>query len=130
MITSVNKGGIYLTSLEEAKAVATALNAKKAQDIKAIRIAEVTSIADYFVIASATNTTQVKALADAVEEHMTKLGIEPRCVEGYVAATWVVLDYYDVLVHIFCGETRGFYALERLWSDGKDVDLTDIITED
>ena len=119
-----------MTSLEMTKSIATALDAKKAQDIKAIHIAGVTSIADYFVIASATNTTQVKSLADAVEVQMTKLGYEPKCVEGYVAATWVVLDYCDVIVHIFCGETRGFYSLERLWSDGEAVDLTDIITED
>lgn len=119
-----------MTSLEMTKAIAAALDAKKAQDIKAIKISEVTSIADYFVIASATNTTQVKALSDGVEEELTKLGCEPKCVEGYVSASWIVLDYYDVIVHIFCGETRGFYSLERLWSDGEPVDLADIITED
>lgn len=119
-----------MTSLEMTRKIAAILDAKKAQDIKAIQIAKVTSIADYFLIASATNTSQVKALADEVEVKMKELGSEPRCVEGYVSASWVVLDYYDVIVHIFCGETRGFYSLERLWSDGVPVDLTDIITED
>ncbi|WP_312641956.1 ribosome silencing factor [Hydrogenoanaerobacterium sp.] len=119
-----------MTSLEMTKKIASVLDAKKAQDVKAIHIAKVTSIADYFIIASATNTTQVKALADEVEDQMTKLGYEPKCVEGYVSASWVVLDYYDVIVHIFCGETREFYSLERLWSDGAPIDLSDVLTED
>ncbi|MBC8545521.1 ribosome silencing factor [Clostridiaceae bacterium NSJ-31] len=119
-----------MTSLEMTKKIASVLDAKKAQDIKAIRIADVTSIADYFLIASANNTTLVKALADEVEDQMTKLGYEPKCVEGYVSASWIVLDYYDVIVHIFCGETRSFYSLERLWSDGQPVDLADVLTAD
>lgn len=119
-----------MTSLETAKKIASFLDAKKAQEIRAIRIAEVTSIADYFVIASASNTTQVKSLADEVEMQMTKLGVEPKCVEGYVSASWIVLDYYDVIVHVFCGETRQFYSLERLWSDGEQIDLSDVLTED
>ena len=119
-----------MTSLELTKKIASILDAKKAKDIEAIHVENVTSIADYFVIASGTSTTQVKSLSDDIEEQLAALGCEPKRVEGYLSASWIVLDYYDVIVHIFCGETREFYSLERLWSDGARLDLSDVLTQD
>ena len=110
------------------KTIAKILDKKKALDIKAIKIKDLSIIADYFVIATGTSTTQVKSLADEVEYELTKLGLEPNKTEGYQSSTWVVLDYYDVIVHVFCGEQREFYSLERLWADGQPVDLSDVVT--
>ena len=114
--------------LELTKTIAKILDKKKALDIKAIKIKDLSIIADYFVIATGTSTTQVKSLADEVEYELTKLGLEPNKTEGYQSSTWVVLDYYDVIVHVFCGEQREFYSLERLWADGQPVDLSDVVT--
>ena len=114
--------------LELTKTIAKILDKKKALDIKAIKITDLSIIADYFVIATGTSTTQVKSLADEVEYELTKLGLEPNKTEGYQSSTWVVLDYYDVIVHVFCGEQREFYSLERLWADGQPVDLSDVVT--
>ena len=114
--------------LELTKTIAKILDKKKALDIKAIKIKDLSIIADYFVIATGTSTTQVNSLADEVEYELTKLGLEPNKTEGYQSSTWVVLDYYDVIVHVFCGEQREFYSLERLWADGQPVDLSDVVT--
>ena len=114
--------------LELTKTIAKILDKKKALDIKAIKIKDLSIIADYFVIATGTSTTQVKSLADEVGYELTKLGLEPNKTEGYQSSTWVVLDYYDVIVHVFCGEQREFYSLERLWADGQPVDLSDVVT--
>lgn len=119
-----------MTSLEMTRKIASILDEKKAQGIEAIHVEGVTSIADYFVIASGTSTTQVKSLSDDLEEQLSVVGVEPKRVDGYLSASWIVLDYYDVIVHIFCGETREFYSLERLWSDGGKVDLSDVLTQD
>ncbi|MDD2956036.1 MAG: ribosome silencing factor [Oscillospiraceae bacterium] len=118
-----------MTSLEMTKEIVKILDNKKAADIKAIRVKELTSIGDYFVIASATSEPHAKALSDEVEEKLSSFGVEPRRVEGYNSATWVLLDYYDVLVHIFTGETRQFYSLDRLWADGEPVDISAITAE-
>lgn len=114
--------------LELTKKIAKILDDKKATDIKAIKIKDLSIIADYFVIATGTSNTQVKALADEVEFELTKLGLEPNKTDGYQSSTWVVLDYYDVMVHVFCGDQREFYSLERLWADGEPVDLSDVVT--
>ncbi len=118
-----------MTSLEKARAVVKILNDKKGIDIQAIEIAEKTIIGDYFVIANGTSNTHVKALAGDVEYEMSKAGVEPYKVTGK-ATGWILLDYSDVLVHIFTKETRDYYDLERLWSDAKPVDISDLITED
>lgn len=118
-----------MTSLEQAKAIVKVMDSKKAKDIKLVEIKELSSLGDYFVIASASNTTQVKAIADEVEDEMTKLGIEPNRVEGRQSAQWILLDYYDVMVHIFLEESRNFYNLERLWSDAPQVDISDLLTQ-
>ncbi len=118
-----------MTSLEQAKAIVKVMDSKKAKDIKLVEIKELSSLGDYFVIASASNTTQVKAIADEVEDEMTKLGIEPNRVEGRQSAQWILLDYYDVMVHIFLEESRNFYNLERLWSDAPQVDISELLTK-
>ena len=105
------------------------LDKHKAEDIKVIGVTELTSIADYFVIASGTSTTQVKALSDYVEEELKTGGTEPSRVEGYASSSWVLMDYGSVVVHIFQSETRTFYDLERLWKDGVQLDTAGFLAE-
>ena len=100
------------------KVAAKALDDKKAYDIKAIRIGGLTIIADYFLLASGTSSTHVKALADEVEWRLKEAGITHHHIEGK-STTWILLDYGAVIIHIFLGETREFFALERLWADGE-----------
>lgn len=92
---------------------------KKARDISIIDIHDITIIADYFVICSGTSTTHIKAIADEIEFKLAELGMESYHKEGYDTARWVLLDYADVVIHVFHQEDRGFYNLERLWSDGE-----------
>ncbi len=100
-----------------------ALDDKKAKNIKAIDINQLTTIAHYFVMASGTSVTHIKALADNVEEKLNESGLKPLHMEGYNAARWILMDYADVVVHIFHEEDREYYGLERLWQDGKPVAL-------
>ena len=88
-----------------------------------------TSITDYFVIAAGTSTTQVKALADEVEFRLKEAGLPPHHIEGYTQGNWIVLDFYQVIVHVFNAETRKFYALENLWRDGTPVDIKEFTEE-
>lgn len=112
-----------MTQEERLSVIITALDSKKAEDIQLIGIGDLTIIADYFIIANGTSTTQTKALADEVEFKMGETGEKPTRVEGYQGANWIVLDYQDVVVHVFYKETRQFYSLERLWSDGRPEDV-------
>ena len=118
-----------MTSLETAKLAAKALDGKKGLDIKVIKIDDISSIADYFVIATGTSNTHVKALADEVEFKLDQDGISVSHVEGYRSDSWILLDYVDVIVHVFSEEAREYYDLERLWQDGTQIDISDI-TED
>ena len=113
-----------------AKIVYEALDEKKGYDIKLIDISEITMIADYFVIASGSNTNQVQAMADSVREALGRAGHEPRQVEGYGSANWILMDYNDIIVHIFSDESRTFYDLERIWRDGKEVSVGEFETEE
>ena len=99
-----------------------AMEDKKAQDIKIIDIEKVSTLADYFIIASGTNRNQVQAMADSVSETLGRAGVEPKQMEGYQTANWILLDYRDVVIHIFDEENRLFYDLERIWRDGVLVD--------
>ena len=108
---------------EKLSTIVKALDSKRAEDIRIIEIGDLTIVADYFVIANGTSSTQTKALAEEVEFKMSQLGIEPNRTEGYQGATWVVLDYGDIIVHVFYKETRDHYNLERLWSGGNDIDV-------
>lgn len=118
-----------MTSLEQARKIVQVMDSKKAKDIRLIKIEGISSLGDYFVVASASNTTQVKAIADEVEDEMTKLGLEPNQVEGRQSAQWILMDYYDVMVHVFLDEARSFYNLERLWSDAPQLDISDLLTQ-
>lgn len=88
-----------------------------------------TILAEYFIIANGTSNTQVKMLADEVEYQLGEMGIKPHKVEGYQSGNWIVLDYIDVVVHIFLTETREFYSLERLWADGDVLNTETILGE-
>ncbi len=116
-----------MTDLEMLKIGVKALDSKKAQNIKVIKISDLTVLANYFVIASGTSTTQVKSLADEVDFKLSEAGAEPKGVEGKQSATWIALDYYDVIFHIFCNDTREFYDLERLWQDGEEIDISQLL---
>lgn len=97
------------------------LSSKKAEDILVVDVREKTVLCDYFIIASGRNTTQVRALCDNVEEQLSQKGIEPRRTEGVREGRWGVLDYGDVIVHVFNDESRLFYHLERLWDEGNNI---------
>lgn len=109
--------------LEIVKKAVGALEDKKAEDIKVIDIGEVSSIADYFIIATGSNSNQLAAMQDAVDEVMYKAGIEAKQVEGNNNSTWILIDYNDVIVHLFSKEDRLFYDLERIWKDGKVIEM-------
>lgn len=105
---------------------ANALNDKKARELKAIEISDLTVLSEYFVIATATSSTHVHALADEVEAKLEEAGERPHHIEGR-ATGWIVLDYKSVIVHIFTPDQREFYGLDRMWSDGKAVELEKIL---
>lgn len=116
--------------MNEAKKMAVmaceALEDKKASDIKVINIEQVSSLADYFIIASGTNRNQVQAMADNVDQTLGKAGFYTKQVEGYSAANWILMDYGDIVIHLFDEENRLFYDLERIWRDGKSMEVEDL----
>ena len=114
---------------EMARTACKALDEKKALDLKIIDIAEVSTIADYFVIASGSNQNQVQAMVDNVEEKLAKAGYEPKQIEGTRSSSWILMDYGDLIVHVFDEENRLFYDLERIWRDGKEIDLEALAEE-
>ena len=118
-----------MTDREELEIAVMALDSKKAKNITALKVDDLTILANYFVIASASSTTQVKALADEVEYQLGEKGVKPKGIEGYQSKEWIVLDYYDIIVHVFLEETRDFYQLERLWADGTPVDISGIVKD-
>lgn len=101
-----------------AKIVYDALDEKKGEDIKVIDISQITTMADYFIIANGTNQSQVQALVDNVQEKMNQAGYHVNRVEGNRDSSWILMDYTDVVVHVFDKEDRLFYDLERIWCDG------------
>lgn len=113
-------------SKEMAKIAYEALDAKKGEDIKIIEIGDITTIADYFIIANGTNSSQVGSLVENVEVELGKAGYEPKRIEGVRSANWILMDYGDVVVHVFSKEDRLFYDLERIWRDGKSVDPSEL----
>ena len=119
-----------MTTQEKLEKIVKILDSKKAENIQVIGITNLTIIADYFVIATGTSTTQVKSLADEVDFQLGQLGIEPRGVEGVRAANWIVLDYSDIVVHVFYRDTRDEYQLERLWADGEQVDISNLLIDE
>lgn len=111
---------------KEAGIAVIALEDKKAEDIRVINIETVSVIADYFIIATGTNANQIKAMADEVEEKLGRAGFMLKQKEGYEHANWVLLDFGDVIVHIFDKENRFFYDLERIWRDGKVMEPSEL----
>ena len=116
-----------LSAKEVALAVTKALDEKKGIDIKLLRITDVSSLADYFLICTGTSNTHVKTLCDYAEYAMEQLGEPMLGREGHRGNTWDLLDYGSVVVHVFTEEAREFYNLERIWADGENVDLTGIL---
>ncbi len=108
-----------------AKRIADFMLSKKASDVVILDLKKITSATDHFVICSADSDTQVKAIADAVQGGMESLGVRAWHNEGYRAMTWIILDFVDVVAHIFHKETRSFYNLERLWGDAKKTEILD-----
>ncbi len=111
-----------LTPAEIAAIAAKALNDKKARDVKVLKTAEHTVLADYFVICNGTSSTHIKALADEVDKQLSRSGEPPIRREGLRSDIWVLMDFGCVIVHVFTDEARKFYDLERLWSDSEQVD--------
>lgn len=115
-----------ITSREMAKIACDALAEKKGEDIRAIDISEISVLADYFIIANGSSESQVRALVDNVEEQLEKAGCEAKQREGYGLGSWVLLDFGDVIVHVFDRENRLFYDLERIWSDGRTMNIDEL----
>lgn len=125
------KGRDTMTPKELALLAVKALDEKKGREIAALEITDVTTLADYFVIATGTSTTQINALCAAVEKTVReRTGALPLHREGHRDGAWVLLDYGSVCVHVFSAEARAFYDLERLWADGKPLDLSGVLTEE
>ena len=117
-----------MQGLDIVKIVVKALDDKKALDVKAIEVTEVTVLADYFVLATATSSTHVRALADEVEDILSQNGLEPHHVEGR-STGWILLDYGTVVVNVMDAKNREFYGLEHPWNDGKELDVSEYITD-
>ncbi len=109
------------------KIAANALNEKKAKELNAVKIGDLTVLSDYFLMCTATSSTHVRALCDEVEDKLEQAGIRPHHIEGR-STGWIVLDYGSVIVHIFSHTEREFYGLDKMWSDAENVDLSKILT--
>ena len=116
-----------MTSYESAIVLAKALDDKKGNEIKVLKTEGLTTLADYFVICTATSSTQVKAMSDACEEAMEKRGESVRHIEGHRDGAWLLMGFSSVIVHVFTDEARKFYDLERLWADAQEIDLSAVL---
>ena len=114
-----------MTSKELTKLAVAALEDRKAEDVTVIDISEISPIADYFIIANGTNQNQLQAMRDAADEALYKAGVKVQQIEGNQSSTWILMDYQDIIVHLFSKEDRLFYDLERIWRDGKIVESVD-----
>lgn len=108
------------------KMICDSIEDKLGKDIAVLNIGKVSSICDYFIIASGTSSRQVKSISDSVEDAMKKIGVEARGKEGRDTQSWILLDYGDIMVHIFDEENRGFYNLEKLWKDAPQVEMEEL----
>ena len=112
-----------MESLQLATAIARVLDKKKAGEVKVLKVRDLTVLADYFVIATGTSTTHVKSLAEEVEFQLDQQGVKPLRTEGYDSKNWILLDYGEVIVHVFYPEARRFYDLEHLWADAEECQM-------
>jgi ribosome-associated protein len=109
---------------EVAKVVRAALD-KKAQDVVVLDLRQTPAFTDFFILCSGQNQRQVKAIVDAVEEALRAAKVKPAHIEGYDRAEWVLMDYFNFIVHVFAPPTREFYSLERLWGDAERIEVSD-----
>ncbi len=116
-----------MTQLEKLSTIVKALDSKSAQDIRVIRIGDLTIVADYFVIANGTSTTHTRGLVDEVDFRMGEKGVNVDHIEGVDGASWIAMDYGDIVVHVFYRDVREQYNLEKLWSDGEAVDIATLL---
>lgn len=105
------------------KTIYDAIDDKKAENIVILKIDEISSIADYFIIANGDNINQVHAISNNVEEKLGKLKINPKQIEGYQNANWILMDYGDIVIHIFDRESRNFYNLDNIWKDAEKINI-------
>ena len=115
-----------MTSKEYCKIAIAALEDRKAEDIKIIDIQLISPIADYFIIANGTNQPQLQAMRDAYDEALGRAGLFKKQLEGNSNSTWILMDYGDIIIHIFSKEDRLFYDLERIWRDGTLSDQSEL----
>lgn len=115
---------------EKLEKIIKSLDSKRGEDIQVLKISDLTILADYFVIVNGTSNTHTRTLADEVEFQMSQEKIEPERREADTGNTWIILDYADIIVHVFYKEARGFYQLERLWADGEQIDISGLITKE
>lgn len=119
-----------MTEQEKLELIIKTLDSKRGEDIQALRITVLTILADYFVIVNGTSNTHARTLADEVEFVLSQNGIEPERREADTGNTWIILDYGDIIVHVFYKETRSFYKLEGLWADGEQVDISALLVKE
>lgn len=116
--------------LSIAEEIVRVLDMKKGSNIKLLHVTEKTTLADYFVICGGNSSTQVKGLCDEVEYKLGLNGITPAHVEGHDSASWILMDYHSVIVHVFTPDAREFYNLEKHWAEAEQVDISHLLTED
>lgn len=114
------------SSKEMAQLAIKAMEDKKAEDVRIIDITGVSTIADYFIICSGNNASQIQAICDNVDEMLGRAGFEKKQIEGYESANWVLIDYRDIIVHVFDKQNRIYYDLERIWRDGKMIEADEL----
>ena len=119
-----------MTDKEKLELIIKSLDAKRGEDIQAIKIGDLTILADYFVIVNGTSNTHTRTLADEVEFQLSQKGIEPSRRETDTGNTWIILDYGDIIIHVFYKETRHFYKLEGLWADGERLEIDSLLTKE
>ena len=118
-----------MTSYDQAILAVKAIDGKKGLNIQVIEISDISVLADYMVIATGNSSTHVKALADEVEYQLDQAGVSVSHIEGYRSNSWILLDYVDVIVNVFSEEARSFYDLDRMWQDGKPVDISSVLID-
>lgn len=119
-----------MTAEEKIKVIVRALDRKRAEDIRVLKVTDLTILGDYFVIANGTSTTHTRTLAEEAEFQLSQQGVEPHHREGMPGSNWYILDYTDVIVHVFYAETREFYRLEQLWADAEEIDVTPYLVKE
>ena len=112
-----------------AEAIAEVLESRRGRDVKVIFVEDKTDIAEYFVLCTGNSNTQIKSYSGELEFRLGECGLTPLSIEGFNEASWIVMDYGPVIIHIFNRETRNFYNLEKLWEEGTEIDISDLVTE-